>query len=47
MYADIIEYFDNNSMTIATFLDLSKAFNTIDHTILINKLKTYGIRGWH
>ena len=45
MYADIIELFDNKSMTIATFLDLSKAFDTIDHNILINKLKTYGIPG--
>ena len=45
MYTDIIESFDNKSMTIATFLDLSKAFDTIDHNIIINKLKTYGIRG--
>ena len=45
MYTDIIESFDNKSMTIATFFDLSNAFDTIDHNILINKLKTYGIRG--
>ena len=39
----IITKMDNNEVPISIFLDLSKAFDTLNHKILLNKLKYYGI----
>ena len=36
---------DNNQITLGICLDFSKAFDTIDHAILMKKLYSYGIRG--
>ena len=37
--------FEKNLFTLGVFIDLSKALDTVDHDILICKLKNYGIRG--
>ena len=43
----IITQMDNNELPINIYLDLSKAFDTIDHSIVINKLEYYGIKESH
>ena len=39
----IYEPFENDNYTVGIFVDLSKAFDTVDHTILLKKLGIYGI----
>ena len=41
----VLDAFDNNDFVLSVFLDLSKAFDTVDHEILLSKLHHYGIRG--
>jgi hypothetical protein len=41
----ITDSFEKSKFTLGIFVDLSKAFDTIDHKILFKKLKHYGIKG--
>ena len=36
---------DENLYTCGVFIDFSKAFDTVNHNILLNKLEAYAIRG--
>ena len=40
----IYDSFDQNKYTLVVFIDLSKAFDTVDLNILIDKLNLYGIK---
>ena len=41
----IREAIDNGNFACGIFIDLQKAFDTVDHAILISKLEYYGARG--
>ena len=41
----ITETLENGDNVVGVFLDFSKAFDTVDHNILLQKLHCYGIRG--
>jgi uncharacterized surface protein with fasciclin (FAS1) repeats len=43
--ANILKSLDNKKHTVGVFLDLSKAFDTINHKTLLKKLQYYGVRG--
>ena len=46
---DIVEQvkisLDNKKFACGIFVDFQKAFDTVNHNILISKLNTYGVRG--
>ena len=45
LFDKISSAIDRKEHSVGIFLDLSKAFDTVDHNILLDKLNYYGIRG--
>lgn len=41
----LLQNLEKGKITCTIFLDLAKAFDSVDHRILLNKLEKYGIRG--
>ena len=45
LYNQLIKAIEDKKISCCIFLDLAKAFDTVDHTILLDKLEFYGVRG--
>ena len=45
LYDKLSDAIDQGKVTLGLFIDLSKAFDTVNHDILLAKLEFYEVRG--
>ena len=45
LHNKLLKNIDEDYFSCCIFLDLSKAFDTVNHKLLLKKLHMYGIRG--
>ena len=45
LVASALQAFEQESFALGVFIDFSKAFDTVNHQLLLSKFQIYGVRG--